>query len=177
MAFAVQLAGAAVPPVIIGTMPVFLAITANIRDRSAPWKALPLPLALIAIGVAIVNAATISTADVGDKSSILLGARQFGGVGDLDRLWSGECGCHAIGRRTGRTAMDRVAGNRCGDRKSTPVAVGFVRTRGHGIRFGNRSLFRMGAGDGAGWLVVCNLVLGGRFPSSAAGARGPTHCS
>ncbi|WP_234704314.1 EamA family transporter [Rhizobium nepotum] len=73
VAFAVQLAGAAVPPVIIGTMPVFLAVIANARDRSAPWKALALPLALIAIGVAIVNAATISTADVGDKSSILLG--------------------------------------------------------------------------------------------------------
>ncbi|WP_350297468.1 EamA family transporter [Agrobacterium arsenijevicii] len=42
-AFAVQLAGAAVPPVIIGTMPVFLAIIANIRDRSAPWKPLAFP--------------------------------------------------------------------------------------------------------------------------------------
>jgi drug/metabolite transporter (DMT)-like permease len=68
-AFAVQLAGAAVPPVIIGTMPVFLAIIANIRDRSAPWKTLALPLTLIAIGVAIVNAATISA----DQRSILLG--------------------------------------------------------------------------------------------------------
>ncbi|NNU63754.1 DMT family transporter [Rhizobium sp. WYCCWR 11152] len=73
VAFAVQLAGAAVPPVIIGTMPVFLAIIANIRDRSAPWKALALPLALIAIGVAIVNAATVSAADVADTESILLG--------------------------------------------------------------------------------------------------------
>ncbi len=73
VAFAVQLAGAAVPPVIIGTMPVFLAIIANVRDRSAPWKALALPLALIAAGVAIVNAATVSAADVADTESILLG--------------------------------------------------------------------------------------------------------
>jgi drug/metabolite transporter (DMT)-like permease len=73
VAFAVQLAGAAVPPVIIGTMPVFLAIIANFRDRSAPWKALALPLALTAIGVAIVNAATLSAADVADTESILLG--------------------------------------------------------------------------------------------------------
>lgn len=73
-AFAVQLAGAAVPPVIIGTMPVFLAIIANVRDRSAPWKALGLPLAMITLGVAIVNAVTISAADVADTSSILLGA-------------------------------------------------------------------------------------------------------
>jgi len=72
-AFAVQLAGAAIPPVVIGTMPVFLAIIANVRDRSVPWKALALPLTLIAIGVAIVNAATISTADLADTPSIILG--------------------------------------------------------------------------------------------------------
>lgn len=72
-AFAVQFAGAVVPPVIIGTMPVFLAIIANVRDRSAPWKALALPLALIAIGVAIVNAATLNAADIADTGSILLG--------------------------------------------------------------------------------------------------------
>ncbi|MBY3081872.1 DMT family transporter [Rhizobium laguerreae] len=71
VAFAVQLAGVAVAPVIIGTMPVFLAIIANIRDRSAPWKALVLPLSLIAIGVVIVNAATV--ADVADTASIYLG--------------------------------------------------------------------------------------------------------
>ncbi|MBY5379114.1 DMT family transporter [Rhizobium leguminosarum] len=73
VAFAVQLAGAAVPPVIIGTMPVFLAIIANVRDRSAPWQALALPLALIAIGVAIINAAVVSAADVANTASILLG--------------------------------------------------------------------------------------------------------
>ena len=72
-AFAVQLAGAAVPPVIIGTMPVFLAIIANLRDRSAPWQALTLPLVLIATGVAIVNVATVGAADVADAASIILG--------------------------------------------------------------------------------------------------------
>jgi drug/metabolite transporter (DMT)-like permease len=72
-AFAVQLAGAAVPPVIIGTMPVFLAIIANLRDRSAPWSDLTLPLVLIATGVAIVNVATVGAADVADTTSIMLG--------------------------------------------------------------------------------------------------------
>lgn len=72
-AFAVHFAGAAIPPVIIGTMPVFLAIIANIRDRSASWKALTLPLLLIAIGVGIVNAATISIANAADTPSIFLG--------------------------------------------------------------------------------------------------------
>ncbi len=72
-AFAVQLAGAALPPVIIGTMPVFLAIIANIRENSALWQALALPLVLIGIGVAIVNVATISAADVSNTTSIVLG--------------------------------------------------------------------------------------------------------
>ncbi len=72
-AFAVQFAGAAIPPVIIGTMPVFLAIIANFRDRSAPWQALALPLAMIVIGVAMVNVATISAADLAATTSITLG--------------------------------------------------------------------------------------------------------
>jgi drug/metabolite transporter (DMT)-like permease len=72
-AFAVQLAGAAVPPVMIGTMPVFLAIIANIRDRSAPWQALAVPLSLIGIGVAIVNVATIGAANGSDVEPIMLG--------------------------------------------------------------------------------------------------------
>ena len=72
-AFAVQLAGAAIPPVIIGTMPVFLAIIANVRDRSAPWRALALPLAMVAVGVTIVNVATISAADLSSATAITLG--------------------------------------------------------------------------------------------------------
>lgn len=72
-AFAVKLAGAAIPPLIIGTMPVFLAVIANLRDRSAPWRALALPLASVSLGVAIVNIATIRTAHSMDADSILLG--------------------------------------------------------------------------------------------------------
>jgi drug/metabolite transporter (DMT)-like permease len=72
-AFAVQLAGAAIPPVVIGTMPVFLAIVANTRDRSAPWQALAMPLMLTAVGVAIVNVATIGAAEVSNAASITLG--------------------------------------------------------------------------------------------------------
>lgn len=72
-AFAVQLAGAAVPPVIIGTMPVFLAMIANVRDRSAPWRALALPLTLIAVGVSIVNTATIGAAAGADTASSVFG--------------------------------------------------------------------------------------------------------
>ncbi|WP_085025892.1 DMT family transporter [Ensifer aridi] len=72
-AFAVRLAGAAIPPLIIGTMPVFLAVIANLRERSASWRALALPLVLIAAGVVIVNIAAIRTANSIDTGSILLG--------------------------------------------------------------------------------------------------------
>lgn len=72
-AFAVQLAGAAIPPVIIGTMPVFLAIIANLRDHSIAWSRLAAPLLLIAIGVAMVNVATIKGADVGKTGPIMAG--------------------------------------------------------------------------------------------------------
>ncbi|RKE85691.1 DMT family transporter [Rhizobium sp. AG855] len=72
-AFAVQLAGAAIPPIIIGTMPVFLAIIANLRDRSIAWSRLALPLTLIAIGVALVNGATIKDAGVSETMPIVGG--------------------------------------------------------------------------------------------------------
>ncbi|AFL50636.1 drug/metabolite transporter (DMT)-like permease [Sinorhizobium fredii] len=72
-AFAVRLAGAAIPPLIIGTMPVFLAVIANLRERSVSWRALALPLVLIAVGVAIVNIAAIRTVQSVDTGAILLG--------------------------------------------------------------------------------------------------------
>jgi hypothetical protein len=54
-------------------MPVFLAIIANIRDRSAPWQTLALPLILIAIGVGIVNVATIGATNASNTASVMLG--------------------------------------------------------------------------------------------------------
>lgn len=72
-ASAVQLAGPVVPPVIIGIMPVFLAIVANLRDPSAPWRILAVPLLLIGVGVALVNVAALCTAKLADVPSIALG--------------------------------------------------------------------------------------------------------
>lgn len=72
-AIAVQTAGAAIPPVIIGTMPVALAIIANLQDRSVTWSRLALPLELIALGVAIVNIATLQAAEGAAAVSITTG--------------------------------------------------------------------------------------------------------
>ncbi|WEX73943.1 DMT family transporter [Sinorhizobium numidicum] len=77
-AFAVQLTGAAMPPLIIGTMPVFLALIANSRDRSVPWRSLALPLGLIATGVAIVNASVFAAAPSGSSMTISLGLAAAG---------------------------------------------------------------------------------------------------
>lgn len=72
-ASAVRLAGAAIPPLIIGTMPVILAVIANLRDGTAPWRRLALPLGLIAGGVAVVNMAALGAAAAGGGTAVLSG--------------------------------------------------------------------------------------------------------
>lgn len=54
-AFAVQNAGAAVPPLIIGLAPALLAIVANRQDAALPWRVLVCPLGLILAGLFTVN--------------------------------------------------------------------------------------------------------------------------
>lgn len=72
-AFGVQHAGATVPPVIIGTMPVFLAVLANLRDRSVPWRALALPLVLTGAGIAAVNIAALDAPGIANGAALAAG--------------------------------------------------------------------------------------------------------
>jgi drug/metabolite transporter (DMT)-like permease len=59
LASAIQRAGGALPTMIIGTLPVVIAISANLlnhqRDGRFPWPKLAPPLALILLGIACVN--------------------------------------------------------------------------------------------------------------------------
>lgn len=59
LASAIQRAGAPVPTMIIGTLPVVIAISANLRnghrDGHLPWRKLAPSLLLIALGIACVN--------------------------------------------------------------------------------------------------------------------------
>ena len=59
LASAIQRAGGPVPTMIIGTLPVVIAVSANLRnarrDGRLPWKRLAPSLALIALGIACVN--------------------------------------------------------------------------------------------------------------------------
>ena len=59
LASAIQLAGAPVPTLMIGTLPVVIAVTANLLERrlgdTVPWRRLAAPLVVIAAGLAVVQ--------------------------------------------------------------------------------------------------------------------------
>ncbi|MEQ1405012.1 DMT family transporter [Rhizobium sp. YS-1r] len=74
VAYAVRLAGAAVPPLVIGTMPVLLALIANWRDDTVRWRSLALPFSLIVAGVLVVNLDALSTVVPQGRGMVLLGA-------------------------------------------------------------------------------------------------------
>lgn len=59
VSFAVKDAGAVIPPLITGLMPVLLPIIANLRENALPWRALALPLGLIVVGLVVANASTL----------------------------------------------------------------------------------------------------------------------
>jgi len=73
-AFAVRLAGATIPPIIIGVMPVALAVVGNLNKRAIPWRSLAFPLVLISVGVMTANVWGLATADHGrSQMNVLLG--------------------------------------------------------------------------------------------------------
>lgn len=79
--YGVTLAGAAIPPLVIGTMPVLLAIIGNWRDRSVPWRSLLFPMLLIVVGMLVVNVAVLQASNVHDRTAVILGT--FASAGAL----------------------------------------------------------------------------------------------
>lgn len=75
LASALQHAGGLVPTMIIGTLPVVIAITANVRnqkrDGRLPWRRLAPSLALIAAGIACVNQREIASLGNGTTADLL----------------------------------------------------------------------------------------------------------
>lgn len=71
--YAVLMAGAVVPPLITGTAPVLLAVVANLREPTVAWRRLTLPLGLIAAGLVVVNAASLSEAVPGEADAMVAG--------------------------------------------------------------------------------------------------------
>jgi drug/metabolite transporter (DMT)-like permease len=72
-AYAVKWAGAALPPLIIGTMPVIMALIANRREQVAEWRHLVLPLVMIGAGLLVVNMTTIAWARETGQDGALAG--------------------------------------------------------------------------------------------------------
>ena len=55
LATAIQLAGAPLPTMIIGTLPLVIAIVSNLSERTLPWRRLAPALLVLAGGIALVN--------------------------------------------------------------------------------------------------------------------------
>jgi drug/metabolite transporter (DMT)-like permease len=55
LATAIQLADAPLPTMIIGTLPLVIAIVSNLTDRTVPWSRLAPPLLVLAAGIGLVN--------------------------------------------------------------------------------------------------------------------------
>ncbi len=74
LAAAIQRAGGPLPTMIIGTLPVVIAVTSNLRDARRdgrlPWARLAPSLALIATGIALVNRAEFEHLRGGSTASV-----------------------------------------------------------------------------------------------------------
>ena len=55
LAGAIQVAGAPLPTMIIGALPVVISICSNLHQASMPWRSLLAPLTLISIGIGLVH--------------------------------------------------------------------------------------------------------------------------
>ncbi|CAG1017062.1 Inner membrane protein YtfF [Burkholderiaceae bacterium] len=82
LAAAIQRAGGPLPTMIIGTLPVVIAISSNLRDARRdgrlPWRQLAPSLALIALGIALVN--QVEIAQLRDDHDADLGRYGLGAV-------------------------------------------------------------------------------------------------
>jgi drug/metabolite transporter (DMT)-like permease len=76
LAAAIQQAGAPLPTMIIGTLPVVIAVCANLGRREIAWQRLALPLAVLAAGIALVHASELARLRAQGQSAqaLLVGA-------------------------------------------------------------------------------------------------------
>jgi len=70
----IQAGGVPLASVLIGTLPVVIAVCANWRQRSLPWARLAPSLALMAMGIALVNQSELRRLGEGGGSAYALGA-------------------------------------------------------------------------------------------------------
>ena len=65
---AVLAAGPVIPPVMMGSVPIVLAIAGNMRSSSVPWRAIAGPLVVAALGISLVN---LSVFDFSSETVVL----------------------------------------------------------------------------------------------------------
>lgn len=73
---AVLAAGPVIPPVMMGSVPIVLAIAGNLRSASVPWRAIAGPLLVAGLGISLVNLSVFDAsraAAVLPTASLLLG--------------------------------------------------------------------------------------------------------
>jgi len=70
---AIQLAGVPLPTVIIGTLPLVIAVCANLAQRELAWGRLLLPLLLIAVGIGCVNLSELERLKASSSTAAGLG--------------------------------------------------------------------------------------------------------
>lgn len=66
-------AGPVIAPAFLGLVPIVLAIIGNHRQASVSWRALSLPLSLVALGLAMVNWQSFAALGSADQSSLWIG--------------------------------------------------------------------------------------------------------
>lgn len=71
---AIQRGGVPLASVLIGTLPVVIAVCANWQQQSLPWRRLLPSLGLMALGIALVNESEIALLTEGDGTAYALGA-------------------------------------------------------------------------------------------------------
>ncbi|MFP8968440.1 DMT family transporter [Pokkaliibacter sp. CJK22405] len=68
---AVMSAGPVLPPVMLGCVPIVLAIAGNLKSRSVPWRSISLPLLAGALGIMLVNLDTLVSSRLDASYSLL----------------------------------------------------------------------------------------------------------
>jgi drug/metabolite transporter (DMT)-like permease len=84
---AIQWAGAPLPTLIIGMLPVVIAVTANLGRKAFAWPRLALPLALILAGLACVNADQWARLEEAADVRRYLGGAVFAGLAVAAWTW------------------------------------------------------------------------------------------
>ncbi|MDQ0468987.1 DMT family transporter [Labrys wisconsinensis] len=65
--------GPVVAPAFVGLVPIVLALVGNLRQGSVPWRALSVPLALVSIGLLLVNGAAFTAEGLDSARSLPIG--------------------------------------------------------------------------------------------------------